>query len=693
MDDPKVLIVEDSVEMADLLAISLQDDNIETEIAMDGEGALKALENPFDLVLLDLGLPDIDGLEVLEKLRNEKGLTQLPVIVITGREKMRDKVKAFDLGAVDYINKPINFLDVQARIVGTLRRRQKQEAVDLESNTVFQRTQEDLVRISKAVDSASDAVCIVDSEQRVSYVNDAFAGLFEVSLDDLQVSARFRKLFSDAQTWQEIWEVCEEHGSFGGELTMQGKEDSVVVHCRADAILDDRRNYLGAVIVLTDIRQRKRLEEDLFFLANHDPLTGLNNRQRFTELLNHAARDSKDGRPGYLLYFDLDHFKVVNHRINHEAGDRFLVEIARLLESNLRDGDELARLGGDEFAILVRGLNEADCLAYARTLAGRLSSSEFEEAGDKFSCSASIGLSAIDDHSATEDILSCALAASFQVKQNGGNGVELYQEDQRSLHVLSEDASWFMAVKKALANNQLEVWLQPIMALNGDASPVFEALVRYRDDNGEIVAPERFLPAAERFGVLHQIDHFVLYKVVDVMRDNPKLHISVNLSARALTSERLPELVKSLLNASNVAPERIHFEITETTMIRNLDRAKSNIRELQEFGCVFALDDFGKGVSSLGYLRDLPVDVIKIDGSFVENLPGNEVNKSIVRAVNEISHMLGKKTVAEYVSSPEILNEVRDLGIDYVQGWHVCKPAPVQEFLDQGIENIKLPSE
>lgn len=679
--------------MADLLAISLQDDNIDTVIAKGGEEALRALEKPFDLVLLDLGLPDIDGLDVLEKMRKEMGLQQLPVIVITGREKMKDKVKAFDLGAVDSINKPINFLDVQARIVGTLRRRQKEEAVDLESNTVFQRTQEDLVRISKAVDSASDAVCIVDASQRVSYVNDAFSGLFDVTFEDLQVSARFRKLFSEQRVWQEIWEVCEEHGSFGGELMMNGQEDAVVVHCRADAILDDRRNYLGAVIILTDIRRQKRLEEDLVFLANHDPLTGLNNRQRFTDLLNQAAQESKDGKPSFLLYFDLDHFKVVNHRINHEAGDRFLIEISRMLESNLREGDELARLGGDEFGVLVRGLNETDVLAYARTMAGRLSSSVFEEKGDRFSCSASIGLSLIDDKAGTEDFLARALAASFQVKQNGGNGVELFQDDQRSLSLLSEDASWFMSVKKALEDNRLEVWLQPIIALSGDELPVFEALVRYRDEDGNVVSPEKFLPAAERFGVLHQIDHYVLYSVIDVMRDNPKLHVSVNLSARALTSERLPELVKSLMTASKVEAERIRFEITETTMIRNLDRAKINIRELQEFGCRFALDDFGKGVSSLGYLRDLPVDIIKIDGSFVENLQTDEVNKSIVHAVNEISHMLGKKTVAEYVSSAAILEEVRAMGIDCVQGWHVFKPAPIQEFLDRGIENIKLPSE
>jgi diguanylate cyclase (GGDEF)-like protein/PAS domain S-box-containing protein len=693
MDEPKVLIVEDSVEMADLLAISLQDDDIETEIAGTGEAALEVLRNgDFQLVLLDLGLPDIDGMEVLEKIRGDEQLSRLPVIVITGREKMRDKVRAFDLGAVDYINKPINFLDVQARIVATLRRKEKQAEEDSEVNQAFQRTQEDLVRISKAVDSASDAVSIVDAGQRISYVNDAFTSLFGVTGEDLQVMARFRRLFAEGRIWEEIWEVCEEHGSFAGELEMRNDEgDELIVHCRADAILDDRRNFLGTVILYTDIRQHKRLEDDLVFLANHDALTGLNNRQHFAERMRRVVAELGDDAKSFLLYLDLDHFKVVNHRINHHAGDRFLIEIARLLEENLRDGDELARVGGDEFAMLLTALNETEAITHARTLGSRLSASQFEEGDDRFSCSASIGMAVIEGDVGTEDVLSQAVAAAYQVKENGGNGVELFRSDQQSLQQLGEDASWFMRVKRALEENRLEVWLQPIVAVGGGELPTFEALVRYRATDGTIVSPDSFLPAAERFGILHQIDHFVFYQVVGAMRDNPKLNASVNLSARALTSERLPELVKSLMTASNVAADRIHFEITETTMIRNLERAKVNICELQEFGCRFALDDFGKGVSSLGCLRDLPVDIIKIDGSFVENIENDEVNLSIVRAVNDISHQLGKKTVAEYVSNPAILAKVKEIGIDYVQGWHVCKPAPIAEFLKVGLESVKLP--
>jgi len=690
MDDPKVLIVEDSPEMADLLAISLQDGSIDTTVAGDGAEALGLIKDGgFDLVLLDLGLPDIDGMEVLERIRKEHDATALPVIIITGREKMSDKVRAFDLGAADYINKPINFLDVQARIVATLRRRRSHAEATLETSAAIQRTQEELRRIGKAVDSASDAICLLNSEQRVDYVNDAFVALFGVTLESLSVGGRFRRMFEPVSVWEEIWETCEEHGAFSGDLTLRGADESMIaVSCRADAILDEQRAFLGAVVLFTDIRQRKRLEEDLVFLAEHDALTGLMNRRRFLEVL--AGAGAEGG--GFLMYLDLDHFKVVNHRLNHRAGDRFLVQFAGLLEKFLRSGDEAARIGGDEFAALLRNITEEDALLSARKLAQELGETEFREDGESFSCSASIGLAKIDAAMGSEDVLANALAAGFQVKQAGGNGVEVSRADQRSLAQLTDDSAWFQRVKEALKHERLEVMYHPVLPLDESQPGGFEALVRLRDADGTLIGPDRFVPAAERFGILHRIDHAVLYTVVGHMRDHPELRASVNLSARTLTGERLPGVVTGLLEASRVDPRRIYFEITETTMIQNMEQARRNMRELQDFGCRFALDDFGKGVSSLGYLRDLPVDIIKIDGKFIQGIDTDEINQAMVRSINEIAHALGKKTVAEYVSTGPILAKVRELGIDYVQGWHICEPAPLESFLDPGLDKVKVPA-
>lgn len=693
MDDPKVLIVEDSAEMADLLAISLQDDSIETEVAKDGAEALAMLATGgYDLMLLDLGLPDMDGLEVLARVRERRDSATLPVIIITGRERMADKVRAFDLGAADYINKPINFLDVQARIVATLQRRSKQVEATRETAETIQRTQEQLRRIGKAMDCSSDAICLLDAKRRVDYVNDAFASLFGIGLDALRVGAKFRNLFADGEQLEEVWGVCDEQGSYAGDFLMRSAGgDEIAVRCRADAILDDSRSYLGAVLILSDVRQRKRLEEDLLFLAGHDALTGLMNRRRFLEVLGGAAIEQDDEIGGVLMYLDLDHFKVVNHRLNHMAGDRFLVRFAGMLGAALREGDEAARIGGDEFAVLLRRITEEDAVNFARKLAADLGDAEFEEDGERFSCSASIGLARIRPGAGSEEVLANALAAGYHVKKAGGNGVEVSRADQRSLRELAEDSAWFFEVKEALKHNRLEVVYHPVLPLDESQPGGFEALVRMRDAKGDLIGPDRFVPAAERFGVLHRIDHFVLYTVVGHMRDHPGLRASVNFSARTLTSERLPGIVTGLLEASRVDPDRICFEITESTMIHNLELARKNMRELQAFGCRFALDDFGKGVSSLGYLRDLPVDILKIDGKFIQNLDHDAINQAMVRSINEIAHALGKKTVAEYVSDAGILAKVRELKVDYVQGWHICKPAPLEAFLERGLDSVKLP--
>lgn len=294
----------------------------------------------------------MDGLEVLEQMHDDAELKELPVIVVTGREKMRDKVRAFELGAVDYINKPINFLDVQARIVATLRRTQK-DADSVADGRQQRRTEDELLRINRAVDSTSDAVCMVDGEQQVNYLNAAFERMFGADHEALKLAGRFRGLFADGGVWDEIWAACEEHGSFVGELDLRNADSApVIAHVRADAILTDERGFYGAVVVFTDIRQRKRLEEDLVFLANHDALTGLHNRQYFIEQLKEAA--SSEGATSHLMYVDLDHFKVVNHLINHAAGDRFLMEISTLLKEAVRDQDVVARMGSDEFAMMFR---------------------------------------------------------------------------------------------------------------------------------------------------------------------------------------------------------------------------------------------------------------------------------------------------------------------------------------------------
>ena len=679
--------------MADLLAISLQTDNIESDHAGDGKKALElARAKAFDLVLLDLGLPDMDGLDVLAALKTDPALKHLPVIVITGRERMEDKLRAFNLGAVDYVSKPFNFLEVQARIIATLKRKSAADDAEQAVQQERQRTHEEMLRISRAVDAAGDAVAILNPEGRVTYINEAHTDFFGLTLDELQVFERHRRLFRKPELWDEIWRTCEEGGAWSGEVQMHAAGERLApTLCRADAIRDERRAFLGVVLIFTDITQRKRLEEDLLYLANHDPLTSLRNRRSFLEVLQSTVDKARRGTHSFLLYLDLDNFKVVNNSLDHQAGDRLLMDIARTLGDQLRPGDELARLGGDEFTVLLNGADEAVATQFARLLVQTFDGYRFKEGGKTFCCTASVGLSRIDGTVTAEDALSQADSACYHVKTLGRNGYEIFRPDNQAIARLSSEAGWSIRIKDALRDRRMEMWLQPILPLRADGRAYFEALVRLRDPDGKIITPGQFLSAAENFGNMQQIDQFALYESVNLMAAHPQLALSINLSARTLNNAQLPIIVERLLSASNIAPDRVLFEITETAMIQNLTQARQLITAIKQLGCRFALDDFGVGASSMLYLRDLPVDVLKIDGSFIRSVDADPINRALVKSINEIAHILGKQTVAEYVVSAAVLQVVKGLGVDYVQGWHVCEPAPPEHFFKMGLENVTLP--
>ena len=679
--------------MADLLGISLQTDGIESSATGEGGKALElAQAETFDLVLLDLGLPDMDGLDLLATLKASPALKHIPVIVITGRDRTEDKLRAFNLGAVDYVNKPFNFLEVQARIIATLRRKSASDDAEQAVAQERQRTHEEMLRISRAVDEAADAIAIFNPERRVTYVNAAHENFFGLKAAELQASHRHRRLFQKPELWDELWRICEEGGAWSGEVEVYAAGDrNAPTLCRADAIRDEHRAFLGVVLIFTDITQRKRLEEDLLYLANHDPLTGLHNRRFFLERLQSVVDRAARGTHSFLLYLYLDNFKVVNNSLDHQAGDRLLVEVARTLRDQLRPGDELARLGGDEFTVLLHGADEAVAAKFARMLVQIFDESRFKEGGKTFCCTASIGLSRIDGEVTAEDALSHADSACYYVKTHGRNGYEVFRPDNQAIAQLSTEAGWSIRIKDALREHRMEMWLQPILPLRADGRAYFEALVRMRDPDGQIIMPGQFLSAAENFGNMQQIDQFALYESMSLMAAHPKLSLSINLSARTLNNAHLPVIVERLLAASNIAPDRVLFEITETAMIQNLVQARQIITTIKQLGCRFALDDFGAGASSMLYLRDLPVDVLKIDGSFIRSVDVDLVNRALVKSINEIAHILGKQTVAEYVVNGAVLQVLKTIGVDYVQGWHVCEPAPPEHFFKMGLENVILP--
>jgi EAL domain-containing protein (putative c-di-GMP-specific phosphodiesterase class I) len=243
------------------------------------------------------------------------------------------------------------------------------------------------------------------------------------------------------------------------------------------------------------------------------------------------------------------------------------------------------------------------------------------------------------------------------------------------------EADWSIRIKDALKEERMEIWLQPVVPLQSKGDAYYEVLLRMRDSQGNIILPGEFLPAAERFGNMMHLDYFVMGRAIALMGEHPTLSLSINLSAKTVTDPTLPDAIHRLLTEHRVAPGRVSFEITETAMIQNLDYAKELITHIKQLGCRFALDDFGSGASSMLYLRDLPIDCLKIDGSFVRTLDKDPINRALVKSMNEVAHVLGKQTVAEYVVNAEVLKIVKELGVDYAQGWHLCEPSPPRRFL------------
>jgi diguanylate cyclase (GGDEF)-like protein/PAS domain S-box-containing protein len=689
------LIIDDSTEIAELVTVCLGAQDVQTEAAMDGHSGLAlARSKRFDLALIDLGLPDMDGLDVCQAFKSDKDLKHVPFIIMTGRESTEDKVRAFELGAVDYLNKPFNFAEMQARVLAALRRKRTQDNQAEASHKERQQTLEELRRISKAVDSASDAIVILNPAGKVTYVNSSFTDLFGFKTEDFPTPQVQKQIFTKPDTWDFIWDICHAGDSWSGEVELRSRDQrQLPALCRANAILDEANQPVGAVLIFTDITQRKRLEQDLLYLANHDSLTGLYNRRCLSEFLTEAVAKARQGVISYLLYIDLDNFKVVNNAAGHPAGDRLLKEISEVLRVNTRETDRVARFGGDEFTILLNNVGSLKAITVARRLVRILDEYRFVDDGHTYSATVSIGIMNIDGTLTAEDVLTHAASACYLVKTHGRNGFEFFSGDNTEISQLSQEADWSLRTRDALRSDRMELWLQPIVPLKpGKGDTHFEALLRMRNVDGQLILPGVFMSAAEHFGNMQQIDQFVMHRAVSLLKEHPTLNISINLSAKTLNDSALPNFIESLLAKSGVAPARISFEVTETTMIQNLSQARNLLIRIKELGCRFALDDFGSGASSMTYLRDLPVDYLKIDGSFVKHLDTDPVCRALVKSMNEVAHILGKETVAEYVVNGGVLKVLQDLGIDYAQGWHICEPAPPAKFFGEGAVPVGLPA-
>lgn len=439
------------------------------------------------------------------------------------------------------------------------------------------------------------------------------------------------------------------------------------------------------LMVATDISEQRQLTELLSYQASHDNLTELYNRREFERHVRRALQAAGGGPPSALLYIDLDQFKLINDTSGHLAGDQLLSQLAVVMSEVVAPGDMLARLGGDEFGVL---LHEADCaaaLAVAERLRLRIEGYIYAWEQRSYTISASIGVVLLDQPGMTlREALAQADTACYLAKEHGRNRIHLFSGDDDETIRRRGEMEWANRLRWAIEEARLLLDYQEVRPLRegGDGEPHIELLLRLRDEDGRVIAPGAFLPAAERYGLVPQLDRWV---IAEAIAHFGQLHASgrvpgrcsLNLSAASLEDESLADYVLGLIDRHGVSPRRLCFEITETEAVRNLALAVRFIERLRAAGCLVALDDFGAGMSSFGYLKNLPVDIIKIDGSFIRDMDADPMSCSIVDAITEIGHQRGLEVVAEWVGDARTIEILRKLGVDYGQGFALHRPEPV----------------
>ena len=468
-------------------------------------------------------------------------------------------------------------------------------------------------------------------------------------------------------------------------LLIRRDGNELYVESTAAPIRDGGGTVGGGVLVFHDVSESRELNRRLSYHASHDLLTGLVNRREFEARLERALKSAKAREASYALcYLDIDQFKIINDSCGHSAGDALLGQVGALLKSKVRWRDTLSRLGGDEFGILLESCSLDEALHTAEQLREAVRTFRFTWDDRVFRLGASVGVVPITaENEDVAAILSTADSACQAAKDAGRNRVHSFAENDIELMRRRREMQWAARINAALEEGRFEIHRMAIAPLQRtDPGQHYELLLRMRDENGRMVSPDNFISAAERYGIAPSIDRWVLENalrwLVSEADEREKLKLcSINLSGQSLGDDKFLPFVIDRFRQSGVDASKICFEITETAAVSNYSQANRFIQSLKELGCKFALDDFGTGLSSFGYLKHFPVDYLKIDGSFVREILRDPIDREMVRSINEIGHLTGKQTIAEYAENDEIIQMLRGLGVDYAQGWGVAQPQRV----------------
>lgn len=476
---------------------------------------------------------------------------------------------------------------------------------------------------------------------------------------------------------------------YESEFRMQHKDGHYInILAHAFAVKGEYGKATRLVGTHIDITERKKAAEKLSYQSTHDLLTGLINRREFERRAERLfASNEQDVDEHAFCYLDLDQFKVVNDTCGHAAGDELLIQLSKLIKKTVRVRDTLARLGGDEFGILMEHCSLNNAYRVATSILKAVQDYQFSWEGHSFRVGVSMGLVPITETTNNLTVLmKVADAACYLAKDKGRNRIEVYQEKDRELTERYGEMQWVNRIQEALDENRFRLYAQYILPLDNSIHKHYELLIRMLDEQGAIIPPDAFLPAAERYNLITQVDRWVIENAFSFFKANPAFFESItfaslNLSGASFNEASFLDFLKEQLKILGKNSKRICFEITETAAINNLTAAGTFIAEVKQFGCRFALDDFGCGLSTFGYLKNLQVDYLKIDGLFVKGIVDDPIDHAMVKAINEIGHVMGMQTIAEFVENDGIKGMLREIGVNYAQGYGIHKPQPLEELL------------
>jgi diguanylate cyclase (GGDEF)-like protein/PAS domain S-box-containing protein len=699
-DSLRILLVDDSATVRMAFSKLLVRNGYEVETAVSvADGRRKVAASAFDIAIVDYFMPEENGPELIRHLKQDPATQHIIAATITGTYSDTVITDSLAAGAVECLFKSEAKELFLARLASLARTIHDRKAIDNERR-----------RLQGILSSVGDGVYGVDADGHILFINPAAVDILGyASPDDLVGRSAFETFhyaFEDGTPMPRgasFLNQCYANGSqvpAWQTVFWTASKRAVPIECTVYPMKIDGERQ-GSVIAFRDVSSRRMLEEELRWQAEHDALTKLHNRAWFeTQLEQEIARLKRTEQTSLLLFIDVDRFKYINDTAGHSAGDQLLLEVSMRLKSRLRASDHLARMGGDEYAVILRNVSVDDVQMLADGFRKALTAAPFSYGGKSYRITVSIGVARLDQHVVSiSEAMAHADIACHMAKNAGRNQTHLYTAESGQKAAMDLDLGWSARLEEALRTDRFVLCYQPMVPLvgieadrdlgcdhdlwerqlarNPDSAAKYEVLLRLRDAQGELVAPGAFLPTAERFGLMAEIDRWVIDRAMRQLREargGRPIVLAINLSAQSLAQESLLDYITDRLVRYNVDPAAIVFEITESRAITEISGMQKLLAGLRTLGCRIAVDDFGTGFSTFAYLRQLEADYLKIDGSLIQGLPDDALDRAVVSALTSIARAAGKRTVAECVENPRALIALLECGVDLAQGHAVGLP-------------------